>query len=98
MPLSLRSISLIGGVLGRAGQAGQRRRLGDAEAGQVHWETPAETRRYMERITSKWQTEMSAWEEDMARQINEQNREKGKTGRLLENMTDEAARKEMVGP
>ncbi|TQV98216.1 hypothetical protein V2A60_008024 [Cordyceps javanica] len=37
---SLRSTAVIGGVLGRAGQRGQKRRLADAKNGKVTWETP----------------------------------------------------------
>ncbi|KAM3440271.1 hypothetical protein MY4824_002260 [Beauveria thailandica] len=37
---SLRSAAVIGGVLGRAGQRGQERRLADAKKGKVTWQTP----------------------------------------------------------
>ncbi|KAJ6781843.1 hypothetical protein PWT90_07558 [Aphanocladium album] len=37
---SLRSAAIIGGVLGRAGQRGQERRLAQAAAGEVTWQTP----------------------------------------------------------
>ncbi|EGX96637.1 37S ribosomal protein MRP4 [Cordyceps militaris CM01] len=37
---SLRSIAVIGGVLARAGQRGQERRLADAKNGNVTWQTP----------------------------------------------------------
>ncbi|KAJ3478873.1 hypothetical protein NLG97_g8462 [Lecanicillium saksenae] len=37
---SLRSAAVIGGVLGRAGQRGQQRRLAAAKAGNITWQTP----------------------------------------------------------
>ncbi|KAL2186508.1 hypothetical protein L209DRAFT_731304 [Thermothelomyces heterothallicus CBS 203.75] len=37
---SLRSVTLIAGVLGRAGERGQQRRLADAEEGITTWRTP----------------------------------------------------------
>jgi small subunit ribosomal protein S2 len=36
----LRSIQLIAGVLGRAGELGQKKRKEDAKNGKVEWETP----------------------------------------------------------
>lgn len=39
---SLRCIQVIAGVLGRAGEEGQRRRLEDAKNGHVTWETPVD--------------------------------------------------------
>ncbi len=45
---SLRSVALIAGVLSRAGEIGQKRRLRDAEAGIVTWETPVEVAHYMD--------------------------------------------------
>jgi len=44
---SLRSVALIGGVLGRAGQRGQERRKHDAKMGQVPWTTPRDIQEYM---------------------------------------------------
>jgi small subunit ribosomal protein S2 len=43
----LRSVALIGGVLGRAGQRGQERRKHDAKMGQVPWTTPRDLQEYM---------------------------------------------------
>lgn len=37
---SLRSAAVIGGVLGRAGERGQKRRLDDAEKNNIQWQTP----------------------------------------------------------
>jgi len=37
---SLRCVQLIAGVLGRAGESGQSKRMEAAESGKVTWETP----------------------------------------------------------
>ncbi|KAF4126018.1 small subunit ribosomal protein S2 [Geosmithia morbida] len=44
---SLRSVAIIGGVLGRAGQRGQERRKRDSSMGAVPWETSQELASYM---------------------------------------------------
>ncbi|KAL7814815.1 ribosomal protein S2 [Trichoderma gracile] len=44
---SLRSMALVAGVLGRAGEAGQKRRLQDATRGEISWETSPELSRHM---------------------------------------------------
>lgn len=47
--LSLRSAAVIGGVLGRAGQRGQERRLEEAKSGKVTWETPPPVAKYIKK-------------------------------------------------
>ncbi|WYZ34076.1 hypothetical protein EsH8_I_000352 [Colletotrichum jinshuiense] len=76
---SFRSIAVIGGVLGRAGEQGQKRRLADAENGVVAWETPAETQRFMSGEISRYKVERSRWERDMGNEA-----EKSGEKRLLE--------------
>lgn len=44
----MRSVTLLAGVLGRAGQRGQARRLAAAHYGTVTWETPADVRKYID--------------------------------------------------
>ncbi|KAL7905647.1 hypothetical protein GGI35DRAFT_471534 [Trichoderma velutinum] len=44
---SLRSMALVAGVLGRAGEAGQKRRLQDAASGNISWSTSPELSRHM---------------------------------------------------
>lgn len=44
---SLRSVSVIAGVLGRAGEIGQKRRLADAAKGIVTWYRPHEVSKFM---------------------------------------------------
>ncbi|KAH6606184.1 hypothetical protein Trco_005337 [Trichoderma cornu-damae] len=44
---SLRSMALVAGVLGRAGEAGQKRRLQDATSGDISWSTSPELSRHM---------------------------------------------------
>lgn len=44
---SLRSVGVIAGVLGRAGQAGRRRRLEAAKKGEMTWSTPPDVQAYM---------------------------------------------------
>ncbi|KAM0277268.1 hypothetical protein ACHAQH_005926 [Verticillium albo-atrum] len=63
---SLRSTSLIGGILGRAGQEGQKRRKDAAAEGQVTWENPVEVRRYMEKTRERYEAAKAIWQEDMA--------------------------------
>lgn len=46
---SLRSVTLLAGVLGRAGHAGQTRRLAEAQQGVSTWETPAEVAKFLEK-------------------------------------------------
>lgn len=43
----MRSIALIGGVLGRAGQRGQQRRKEAADKGEISWDTPKDLTTYM---------------------------------------------------
>ncbi|KAI1344483.1 37S ribosomal protein MRP4 [Xylariaceae sp. FL0016] len=45
---SLRCIAVIGSVLGRAGEMGQKRRLEDAKKGVVEWTTPLDVQRFNE--------------------------------------------------
>lgn len=45
---SLRSVSVIAGVLGRAGEAGQKRRMQDAARGLCTWQNSAEIERWIE--------------------------------------------------
>lgn len=47
---SLRSAAVIGGVLGRAAEIGQKRRLADAKEGKVHWQNPAEVARFLDQV------------------------------------------------
>lgn len=49
MIVSLRCVQLIAGVLGRAGESGQKKRLEAAEKGTVTWETP--------QIVEQWMSE-----------------------------------------
>ncbi|KAK0721240.1 ribosomal protein S2, flavodoxin-like domain-containing protein [Apiosordaria backusii] len=49
---SLRSVALIAGVLGRAGERGQQRRLEDAKQGIVKWQTPRDVRGYIDKANS----------------------------------------------
>lgn len=53
---SLRCLAVLGSVLGRAGQQGQRRRLEDAKNGVVEWETPLEIQQWMaiQRKHAEW--------------------------------------------
>ncbi|KYK54759.1 37S ribosomal protein MRP4 [Drechmeria coniospora] len=44
---SLRSMATVAGVLGRAGEKGQKRRLADASRGSVSWNTSPELNRHM---------------------------------------------------
>jgi hypothetical protein len=45
---SLRTATVIAGVLGRAGERGQQRRLKDAELGEVTWRNPREIQKFLE--------------------------------------------------
>ncbi|KAJ4254958.1 hypothetical protein NW762_009760 [Fusarium torreyae] len=46
---SLRAMAVVGGVLGRAGQRGQQRRLADAKKGQASWENPPDLVQHIRR-------------------------------------------------
>ncbi|KAI1207673.1 37S ribosomal protein MRP4 [Annulohypoxylon truncatum] len=45
---SLRCLAVIGSVLGRAGEMGQKRRMDDAKKGIVAWETPLDVAKFMQ--------------------------------------------------
>ena len=45
---SLRSVGTIAGILGRAAELGNKRRLRDAKQGIVAWETPADVQRFID--------------------------------------------------
>ncbi|KAL2752059.1 hypothetical protein ACRALDRAFT_1045235 [Sodiomyces alcalophilus JCM 7366] len=93
---SLRSTAVIGGILGRAGQMGQKRRLADAESGVVHWETPVDTKKFIERALQDFKNEQAKWAADSTAEVNQM----GRTAedRLLEmGETNEEERKNIVG-
>ena len=46
---SLRSVTLLAGVLGRAGERGQQRRLADAADGVVSWKSPRDVDTFIEK-------------------------------------------------
>ncbi|EAQ83567.1 hypothetical protein CHGG_09971 [Chaetomium globosum CBS 148.51] len=46
---SLRSVTLLAGVLGRAGERGQQRRLADADDGVISWRSPRDVETFMEK-------------------------------------------------
>ncbi|KAL2193793.1 hypothetical protein P885DRAFT_44398 [Corynascus similis CBS 632.67] len=46
---SLRSVTLLAGVLGRAGERGQQRRLADAEEGVTTWRTPRDIAHFIDK-------------------------------------------------
>ncbi|EGZ69470.1 hypothetical protein NEUTE2DRAFT_159933 [Neurospora tetrasperma FGSC 2509] len=50
---SLRATALISGVLGRAGERGQKRRLEAAQRGVVTWKTPADVQGYFELASAR---------------------------------------------
>lgn len=62
---------MIGGVLGRAGQQGQKRRLADAKNGVVAWEIPQDTSKFMDQAREKWGKERRRWREDNADAVND---------------------------
>ncbi|KAH6891053.1 ribosomal protein S2, flavodoxin-like domain-containing protein [Thelonectria olida] len=48
---SLRSMGVVAGVLGRAGEAGQKRRLADAARNKISWNNPEDIERHMRKET-----------------------------------------------
>ncbi|KAI1120974.1 ribosomal protein S2 [Nemania abortiva] len=59
---SLRCLAVIGSVLGRAGETGHKRRLVDAKAGIVEWQTPLDVQNFLaiERKIAKQEAEKAA--------------------------------------
>ncbi|ROT37967.1 40S ribosomal protein mrp4 [Sodiomyces alkalinus F11] len=94
---SLRSTALIGGILGRAGQIGKKRRLADAESGVVHWETPTDTQNFIDNEVRRFLRAQGEWARDSTAEVNA----KGRTAedRLLDNMGEmnEEDRMNIVG-
>ncbi|KAL2881497.1 hypothetical protein SGCOL_003063 [Colletotrichum sp. CLE4] len=79
---SYRSVAVIAGVLGRAGEAGQKRRLAAAENGESEWTTPLETQRFMKAQEKAWKTELKKWE--MTSTFSAHNKGESEEARLLE--------------
>ncbi|KAK7968642.1 ribosomal protein S2 [Apiospora saccharicola] len=63
---SLRCLAVIGSVLGRAGEQGQKRRMEDAKNGKVTWETPSEIKQFMEIQQKRARWSKRAAEEEAA--------------------------------
>ncbi|UQC81087.1 uncharacterized protein CLUP02_06573 [Colletotrichum lupini] len=81
---SYRSVAVIAGVLGRAGEAGQKRRLAAAENGESEWTTPLETQRFMKAQGNAWERELKKWQSTASYAAH--NPEEGEEARLLEMM------------
>ncbi|KAK1527113.1 uncharacterized protein CCOS01_07375 [Colletotrichum costaricense] len=81
---SYRSVAVIAGVLGRAGEAGQKRRLAAAENGESEWTTPLETQRFMKAQGNAWERELKKWQSTAS--YTAHNAEEGEEARLLEMM------------
>ncbi|KAK1541240.1 hypothetical protein CPAR01_07229 [Colletotrichum paranaense] len=79
---SYRSVAVIAGVLGRAGEAGQKRRLAAAENGESEWTTPLETQRFMKAQGNAWERELKKWQSTASHAAH--NAEEGEEARLLE--------------
>ncbi|KAK1498090.1 hypothetical protein CCUS01_12960 [Colletotrichum cuscutae] len=79
---SYRSVAVIAGVLGRAGEAGQKRRLAAAENGESEWTTPLETQRFMKAQGDAWERELKKWQSTASHAAH--NAEEGEEARLLE--------------
>ncbi|KAL0780725.1 hypothetical protein CaCOL14_002060 [Colletotrichum acutatum] len=79
---SYRSVAVIAGVLGRAGEAGQKRRLAAAENGESEWTTPLETQRFMKAQGNAWEREIKKWQSTASHAAH--NAEEGEEARLLE--------------
>lgn len=60
MVCSLRAVTLIAGVLGKAGERGQKRRLAAAEQGEVTWQNPRDVQKFMETEAATKVAEASA--------------------------------------
>lgn len=65
---SLRSVALIAGVLGRAGERGQQRRLADAEKGVVKWQTPKDVFSFIGKVNAKIRREAEEKQENMQKE------------------------------
>ncbi|KAK4641715.1 hypothetical protein QC761_503230 [Podospora bellae-mahoneyi] len=65
---SLRSVALIAGVLGRAGERGQQRRLADAEKGVVKWQTPKDVFSFIGKVNAKVRREAEGKQENMQKE------------------------------
>lgn len=69
---SLRSVSVIAGVLGRAGEAGQKRRLADAAHGICTWRNPEDIRTWIAENKPKMDEEEKAEKEALQEQAKKQ--------------------------
>ncbi|KAK4225439.1 putative mitochondrial SSU ribosomal protein S2 precursor [Podospora fimiseda] len=65
---SLRSVALIAGVLGRAGERGRQRRLADAAEGKVAWTKPHAVQAFIQNHNSTCRSEALAKLEELARE------------------------------
>ena len=84
-PSSLRCLAVIGSVLGRAGEQGQKRRAEAAANGKVTWETPSEIKQYL-----KVSAQRRIWAERAAREEAEKARPAKPAMRVLDdNMPDD---------
>lgn len=63
---SLRSVSVIAGVLGRAGEKGQKRRLADAKTGICTWSNPPDIDKWLREKEARETAEKSGGEDGEA--------------------------------
>lgn len=61
-------MALIAGVLGRAGERGQQRRLADAEKGVVKWQTPKDVFSFIGKVNAKIRREAEEKQENMQKE------------------------------
>lgn len=61
---SLRAVSVIAGVLGRAGEQGQKRRKADAKKGLCTWKNPPDVANWLQEAKAREEAEKGGFGED----------------------------------
>ncbi|KAK3997979.1 hypothetical protein QBC44DRAFT_338477 [Cladorrhinum sp. PSN332] len=95
---SLRSVALIAGVLGRAGERGQQRRLADAATGKIGWRTPEDVSRFIDSHNRKLRDAAISELEKLAAEGKLKDVEAAEIKKSLTDMSEEEILESMFAP